>query len=366
VTPQLPFDAVAAETLGSFDAGRFAVVSGVLDPSDRSQVAAALLVALEKVDANARLVGSPERVTAATSTSVWFVELTGGLPEPWRGRQVLRIFGPDEEDVMDREVVLGAHLSASSYPVARTHWHGLLAGTHPAALQERLAGRPAIELLATTKARRVVRGLGSLQADLHAIDPDHVPLPRLDGRGYLEHDLARRRAAIVVEDPTDTWEWLSRTADRFTSVENDPPVLCHGDFHPLNALVDDNGHIGIVDWTDACICDRHHDVGRSIAIFWFASLIAERTIERVGLRMLRDWLGRTHRAAYERRWGSELSDDRLAWWQVVHLFRGWLQLGELAEGTVADRQSSTTERLPSDLRERLLDRCLVLRSHAAP
>ena len=52
-------------------------------------------------------------------------------------------------------------------------------------------------------------------------------------------------------------------------VENDAPVLCHGDFHPLNALVDGDGHIGIVDWTDACVCDRHHDVGRSIAIFWF-------------------------------------------------------------------------------------------------
>jgi aminoglycoside phosphotransferase (APT) family kinase protein len=324
-----------------------------------------LLVALEEVDAKAQLVRPPERVTAATSTSVWFVELAGELPDPWRGEQVLRIFGPDDGDVMDREVALGAHLSANSYPVARTRWHGLLAATHPAVLQERLPGRPAIELLATTKLRRVVRGLGSLQADLHAIDPGPVPLSRLDGRAYLEHDLARRRAAIVAEDPTDTWEWLSQTADRFTSVEHDPPVLCHGDFHPLNALVDGDGHIGIVDWTDACVCDRHHDVGRSIAIFWFASLIAERTVERVGLRMVRDWLGRTHRAAYEHRWGSELSDDRLAWWQVVHLFRGWLQLGELAEGAVPDRQSTTTERLPSDLRERLLDRCLVLRTQAA-
>lgn len=207
---------------------------------------------------------------------------------------------------------------AHSYPIARTRWHGPLAATHPALLQERLAGRPAIELLETTKLRRVVRGLGSLQADLHAIDPDHVPLLRLDGRGYLERDLARRRAAIVAEDPTGTWEWLLDTADRFASVENDAPVLCHGDFHPLNALVDGDGHIGIVDWTDACVCDRHHDVGRSIAIFWFASLIAESAVERVGLR------------------------------------------------SVPDQQSTTTGRLPSDLRVRLLDRCLVLRTLVAP
>jgi aminoglycoside phosphotransferase (APT) family kinase protein len=255
---------------------------------------------------------------------------------------------------------------AAALLVALDDWHGLLAATHPALLQERLAGRPAIELLATTKLRRVVRGLGSLQADLHAIDPGNVPLLRLDGRGYLEHDLARRRDAIVAEDPTGTWEWLLETAARFASVESDAPVLCHGDFHPLNALVDGDGHIGIVDWTDACVCDRHLDVGRSIAIFWFASLIAESTAERVGLRMLRDWLGRTHRATYESRWGSGLDDECLAWWQVVHLFRGWLQLGELAEGTVPDPQSRTTERLPSDLRDRLLDRCLILRTLVAP
>ena len=314
----------------------------------------------------AEVVGPPELVTAATSTSVWFVELAGNLPDPLLGQQVLRIFRPDEIDVMDQEVALGAHLSANSYPIARTHWHGLLATTHPALLQERLPGRPAIELLATTKLRRVVRGLGSLQADLHAIDPGHVPLLRLDGRGYLEHDLARRRAAIVAEDPTGTWQWLVETADRFASVEDAPPVLCHGDFHPLNALVDGDGHIGIVDWTDACVSDRHHDVGRSIAIFWFASLIAASTVERIGLRTLRGWLGRTHRAAYESRWGSALSDDRLAWWQVVHLYRGWLQLCELAEGAVPNQQSSTTERFPPDLRERLLDRCLVLRVQAAP
>jgi aminoglycoside phosphotransferase (APT) family kinase protein len=329
-------------------------------------VAAALLAALEQEGAQAELVTPPERVTAATSTSVWFVELAGEIPAAWQGRQVVRIFRTDEAEVADREVALGAHLSANSYPVARTHWHGMLGATHPALLQERLPGRPAIELLASTRLRRVVRGLGALQADLHAIDPGEVALPRLDGRGYLEHDLARRRAAIAAEDRTGTWEWLSETADRFTWAADDPPVLCHGDFHPLNALIDDDGQIGIVDWTDACIADRHHDVGRSVAIFWFASMIAESRVERVGLRLMRDWLGRTHRAAYEHRWGSTLSDDRLAWWQVVHLFRGWLQLGELAEETVAHQQSSTTERFPPDLRERLLDRCLVLRTRAVP
>lgn len=69
-------------------------MSGVLDPPDGAQVAAALLAALDEAHARAELVGPPERVTAATSTSVWFVELAGELPDPWWGQQVLRIFGP--------------------------------------------------------------------------------------------------------------------------------------------------------------------------------------------------------------------------------------------------------------------------------
>lgn len=324
----------------------------------------ALLDALHEIHPTAALVRTPERVTAATSTWVWFVELGGDVPDTWSGQQVVRIFGPGERSVAEREAALGSHLAANSYPVAATRWHGTLSATHPALLQQRLPGRPAIELLASARLRRVVRALGALQADLHRIDPGGVPLHRLDARGYLEHDLARRRAATTADDPTGTWPWLLDTAGHVGWADDERPVLCHGDFHPLNALVADDARIGIVDWTDACVADRHHDVGRTIAIFWFASLVADSTAERVALRMLRGWLGRTHRQAYERRSGSALDDRRLAWWQVVHLFRGWLQLSELAEGAVPDRQSSTTDRFPPDLRARLLDRCVVLRAQA--
>lgn len=341
---------------------------GVLDPSDPASVGAALCAALAGTGGGGQveLVGVPERVTAATSAWVWFVQLAGDVPDELRGRQVLRIFDPHHAEVMRREVALGEHLITSSFPVARTHWHGCLEDSHPALLQQRLPGVPAIELLGTPRVRRVVRALGSLQAELHAIDPGDAPLAHLDGQGFVAGDLARRRAGIAARDRTGTWEWLNDTADRLALHDGEAPVLCHGDFHPLNALVAEDGGISVVDWTDACIADRHHDVGRSIAIFWFASLIAERPIERVGLRMLRDWLGRTHRSGYEQRWASRLSDRRLAWWQVAHLFRGWLQLSELAEGAVPDRESSTTARLPPDLTERILERCLVLRNQASP
>jgi aminoglycoside phosphotransferase (APT) family kinase protein len=331
------------------------------DPADAGDIGDAALEAWCSGLPSLEFTAPPERVTAATSTWVWFVEIGGDVPDQWRGRQVLRVFAADQPDVALRERSLVEHLADRGYPVAATRWHGLLGGDHPALLQQRLPGRPAAELLASTKLPKVVRRLGELQAELHAIDHAGLPLLQLTAQGYLDHDLARRRAAVAAHDPAGTWDWLQETSHRVDPAEGDRPVLCHGDFHPLNALVDGDGSIGIVDWTDACIADRHHDVGRSIAIFWFASIVAGNTVERLVLRGLRDWLGSAHRAAYERSSSTSLDDRRLAWWQTVHLYRGWLQLGELAEGTVADRGSSTTERFPVDLRDRLLDRCQALR-----
>lgn len=342
-------------------------MSALLDPSDASSVGSALLSALERAGGGraVRLTSEPERVTAATSAWVWFVQVSGDVPTEWQGPQVLRVFDPGHDDALEREVALSRRLIANAFPVASTHWHGRLQGAYPALLQQRLPGRPAIELLGTPKLRRVVRALGSLQAELHGIDPTEFELHRVDAAGFLAGEVARRRAAVNAVDPTDTWKWLNDTVDRIVSAQREAPVVCHGDFHPLNALVADDGRIGIVDWTDACISDRHLDVGRSIAIFWFASLVADHPIERVGLRLLRDWLGRTHRMVYEQRAAFHLDDRRLVWWQIAHLYRGWLQLNELAEGTVPDRDSSTTNRLPDDVADRLLQRCVALRSRAS-
>lgn len=336
------------------------------DPSKSSDVADALIEALNagRSDHAVLLTEAPERVSAATSAWVWFVTLAGvDIPAEWRGQQVLRIHDRGESELLARQVRLSERLVGDAFPVALTSWSGELGG-HPAHLQQRLPGRPAVELLGSTKLRQTVQSLATLQAQLHTIEPEHYELPKVDAAAYLEGDLGRRRSSITAEDPTGTWEWLQVSLKNADQPSNEKNVLCHGDFHPLNALVDDFGHISVVDWTDSCIGDRHHDVARTIAIYWLASLVADTRVERAGLRLVRNWLGRAHRSAYESVSGVQLDDRRLAWWQIVHLYRGWLQLCELAEGSVTDRQSSTTSSFPPDLNNRLLRRCVALRSRA--
>lgn len=332
-------------------------------------VADAFVAALRRHQPLARLAEPPTAITSATSTWVWFVDLTGvNLPVAWRGPLVLRIFRTDETTVAEREDRLSMFLTAQGYPAPVTHLRGELGQpTHPFVLQQRLPGRPAVELISGPHIHGVVAGLGRLQGQLHRMSTANFPLRRLTASVYLEHDLVPRRAQTTAVDPDDWLAWLRSTAnDHEAQLETDI-VVCHGDFHPLNAVADvsEGLKLGIVDWTDACLADRHLDLGRSVAVYWFASVISSSTIQRRALRMLRGWMARVHLRAYRSATGVQLDPRRLVWWQIVHLYRGWLQLSVLAEGHAVGPPSTTTERFPPELRDQLLARCRALRAELA-
>lgn len=332
--------------------------SSSIDPADVSEVSAGLLAALEISWPGAELARPPEFVPAATSTWVWFVELAGdAVPAATRDGCVLRIFDRDQQDHADAEARLCDALADLGYPAPATLWSGQL-GDHPAQLQQRLPGVPVMDVIAGTRIRSVVTSMATLQARLHGTPTEMVDVPRRSAADYLEADLAPRRAAVSASDPEGLWDWLNRTAP---SVDRSEFVLCHGDFHPLNAVIAPDGSIGIVDWTDACLADRLHDVGRTTALFDVAHIVGSTRAERWSLRLLRTRLVAWHLHAYEREAGAEIDPALLAWWQAVHTYRGWLQLAELAEHTVTDRPSTTIESLPADLTARLLDRCSALR-----
>ena len=142
-------------------------------------------------------------------------------------------------------------------------------------------------------------------------------------------------------------------------------MLCHGDFHPRNVLVDRTGSFttyGVVDWTDARLGDPHFDVARSLAIYWLAGVAADSAPVRMALRSLQDRLRRWHRIAYESASGRALDDRTLRWWEAVHLYRGWLQLQEAVEGAVTGPDSSTVTGLPDDLPEQLMARFVTIRT----
>lgn len=336
-------------------------MASLFNPLIESQVSEYLVKTLEKeFSTQINVSGTPKRVTSATSAWVWFIEFLGeGLPSALQGPQVLRISEPKEKHLLERQVKLSRALIVQEFPAPRSNWHGEIEG-FPVELQQRLPGRQAIDLLGTFRARKTLRGLGDLQARLHSLSTDHFALPSLDTISFLRDDLELRRNRVKTLESSGTWEWLQRYASSALMAPDEFHVICHGDFHPLNALVSEDGSIGIVDWTDACLGDRHHDVGRTIATYWFGALVAETKLQRTTLGILRPWMQKMHQLSYEESWSKKLVKDRLNWWQVAHLYRFWLLLAELADGGVATRESSTLIGLPDDLMDQIIRHCVKL------
>lgn len=334
------------------------------NPLEGSQVSERLVKILDdEFSIQTNVSGTPQRVTSATSAWVWFIEfIDEGLPSALHGPQVLRISEPKEKHLLVRQVNLSRALIAQGFPAPRSNWHGEIDG-FPVELQQRLSGRQAIDLLGTTRGGKTLRALADLQAKLHSLSTDQFDLPHLDAISFLKDDLELRRNRVKTSESSGTLDWLQRHASSALMASDDFSVICHGDFHPLNALVAEDGSIGIVDWTDASLGDRHHDVGRTIATYWFGALVAETKLQRNALRILRPWMQNTHQRAYEESWSKKLDKNRLNWWQVAHLYRFWLLLAELADGTVASRESKTTSELPDDLMDRIVKQCQKLQKN---
>ena len=98
------------------------------------------------------------------------------------------------------------------------------------------------------------------------------------------------------------------------------PVLCHGDFHPMNLLIDGDDTT-VIDWTDAGIGDAHSDIARTAWLFSFAAAAAPRRAERSVLKPVAPWLSRRYLASYRRH--RPVDPDRLRLWMPLHLLHAW-------------------------------------------
>ena len=121
-----------------------------------------------------------------------------------------------------------------------------------------MPGRPLLSAPLETVPDR----LGEAHAALHRLDPAPVA-DSLRERGWeaSRHRLERTLEALRA--------WIGRSP-RFGPitdwlVENRPPEpeplsICHGDFHPLNVLIEEGEISGVLDWSDFALADPAMDV----------------------------------------------------------------------------------------------------------
>ena len=179
-------------------------------------------------------------------------------PPGFAGPLVLRLLRPHHDPArVTREQATQNALAAQGYPAPCV----VLASLDPAPLgaafliMERAPGVPLLS--------RVVGMAGVLvdtQARLHALDPGPLrgTLPDLDD--YLDA-LGRRVEAASLGGVAPLLAWLR--------ARRPPPgdvVVCHGDFHPQNVMVDGAAVSGVLDWANAVLAEPAFDVAATFNI----------------------------------------------------------------------------------------------------
>ena len=109
-------------------------------------------------------------------------------------------------------------------------------------------------------------------------------------------------------------QWLDRHRPVLT-----PAVICHGDIHPFNLLVTDDGSFKLLDWTNANLCRPEYDVGFTAALLRCAPIKVPR-IAQLPIAALTRALADRFVRAYAAITGP-LDRDAVKWFEVLQCGR---------------------------------------------
>jgi aminoglycoside phosphotransferase (APT) family kinase protein len=124
------------------------------------------------------------------------------------------------------------------------------------------------ELMMTAPFETIPGLLGRTHAALHGIDP--APLVKtLEERGFDERRYRLGGRFDWLEERASKYPWIHDAVEWL--IENRPPEparlsICHGDFHPLNILVQDGQVTGVLDWPGFIIADPVLDVANTTVL----------------------------------------------------------------------------------------------------
>lgn len=302
-----------------------------------------------------RVTAEPELAYAEAPTPLtggFWAELVSfrlaGAPEGWRGPLVARVM-PDAATGA-KETVFQAEAAVQGYATPAVRASGVPADgvvqraymvMDLAVGQPLLAGLDGVSALAKlpSLARRLPVTLAGVLAALHRLDPDPVGV-RLDAAG-----VARPNLDTMLESLRDTATRLGRDdlAQAATWLRDhrpaaEPIVVCHGDMHPFNVLVDDEGTATVLDWSAAILASATYDLGFTSLVLAEPPLLVPLPLRGV-VRAAGGALSRRFVYAYERLAGRSVDRASLTWHQGVVCVRALVEVaGWVAEGTAQDRR----------------------------
>jgi aminoglycoside phosphotransferase (APT) family kinase protein len=251
-------------------------------------------------------------------------------PPELEGRLVARIM-PDP-DTAAFETAVQRHLTRCRFPAASIRCaDGPSSDLDRAwSLMDFAAGQPLLSGLrastAIKQAPTLLRRLPDLLADaastlhhcrLDGLDSELVGLTsRLDIHDFLQR-IAAHADAIGRHD-------LALTAKRLARTAPDSRVICHGDLHPFNLLVDGDRWT-LIDWSSAVVADPHYDLAFTTLMLANSPLGGPAPIRAV-TRMIGRRVAERFLRTYEQRTGRSVDAVRLAWGRRAHALRAVVEI----------------------------------------
>lgn len=265
---------------------------------------------------------------------VEFVDPTGQLT----GRFVARIMPDPNTAEFETAVQRYVHRCGLSVPAVRC---AAGPGEHldrAWMLMDYASGQPLLSGLSATNAmrqvptllRRLPLVLADASANLHRCTTDGLEhqLAGSGRRADIESFLQRVEKQAAFIDRHD----LADAAQQLATRAPETRVVCHGDLHPFNLLVDDDRWT-LIDWSAAVIADPHYDLAFTTLMLANPPLGGPAPV-RAAARMIGSRLAHRFLRSYEQLSGNLIDPDRLTWGRQVHALRALVELNTWeAQGT---------------------------------
>jgi aminoglycoside phosphotransferase (APT) family kinase protein len=274
----------------------------------------------------------PERLTGG----FWAELIAFSFSDPppgWAGELVARVM-PDP-DVARKETIVQVAVAAAGFPTPAVRASGgPEAGLGRAfTVMNRAAGRPLLSGLdgiaavaqGTRLLRRLPDTLAATMAKLHSLDPEPVrnqfdsvgPVgASISSRLEMQRQIATRYGRA---DLTSAAQWL---------IEHPPlpapDVICHGDLHPFNLLIDGD-QITVLDWSAALVGPRAHDVAFTSLLLAEPPLAVPRRL-RPAVRLLGRRMASRFIRAYQQHSGATTRPEELQWHQALVCLRALTEI----------------------------------------
>jgi aminoglycoside phosphotransferase (APT) family kinase protein len=323
-----------------------------VDPRDPAAVAAAIAGwASDRFGGPVEVVGTPAAIGGGFDSYIHAIDLTGDARPPgWRVPLVVRMLpSADRAPQAAKEAAVQGWCAEQGY--SAPHVLAVLQPDEltglPTQVMERASGTTMLGAATSApwKTRRLIDQLAGLALTLHALPSEGWPGPT-DPIALVDQRLSMPRRVVDEVDAPGLREALDRATALGPRAVEGPPVVCHGDFHPLNVMVDGD-QASVIDWTDAGLGPREADVSRTLLLFNIAAIAAHTRVERIALRLVGPRLERRYRRTYLA--GATLDPVLLRRWEVLHAVHGWAQVAMLHAGGFKGSTSADAAGVPVSL-----------------